>query len=49
MTELNWNPSVSFEEGILKTIDWYLASTDWLGHVVSGQYQRYYDAMYSNR
>lgn len=49
MHELNWKPTVTFEEGIRKTIDWYLANTDWLTHVVSGQYQTYYDAMYANR
>jgi len=49
MTELNWQPSVTFEEGIKKTIDWYLDNKKWLGGVVSGEYQKYYDAMYSNR
>ena len=47
--ELNWNPSVTFEEGIGKTIDWYLSNNDWLGNVVSGDYQKYYDSMYENR
>jgi len=49
MTELDWRPSVSFEQGIAKTIDWYLASQDWLGNVVSGDYQKYYASMYGNR
>ena len=49
MSELRWAPSVCFEDGIRKTIDWYLANTDWLSHVVSGQYQSYYDGMYANR
>lgn len=49
MSDLNWRPSVCFEDGILKTIDWYLSSTGWLNHIVSGQYQSYYDSMYSNR
>jgi len=49
MTELDWRPSVSFEEGINKTIDWYLQNQDWLGNVVRGDYQKYYDSMYSNR
>ena len=49
MVELGWKPSVSFEEGIRTTIDWYLANEEWLRHVVSGHYQRYYDAMYANR
>jgi dTDP-glucose 4,6-dehydratase len=47
--ELNWQPSVSFEEGINRTIDWYLKSTDWLANVVSGDYQKYYESMYGNR
>jgi dTDP-glucose 4,6-dehydratase len=49
MKELGWRPSVTFEEGIVKTIDWYLANKIWLNHVVSGQYQQYYQGMYSNR
>jgi dTDP-glucose 4,6-dehydratase len=49
MRELGWKPSVTFEEGILKTIDWYLANAAWLNHVVSGQYQSYYQSMYANR
>ncbi len=49
MKELNWKPTVTFEEGIIKTIDWYLANTAWLNHIVSGQYQQYYQSMYSNR
>jgi len=49
INELKWQPSVNFEEGINKTIDWYLNSTDWLGNVVSGDYQKYYDSMYGNR
>ena len=47
--ELNWQPSVSFEEGIEKTIDWYLKNQKWLANVVSGEYQQYYESMYSNR
>jgi len=49
MTELDWRPSVSFEEGINKTIDWYLGNQNWLGNVVSGNYQQYYEQMYGNR
>ncbi len=49
MTELGWRPSVSFEEGIEKTIDWYLQNQKWLNSVASGDYQKYYDSMYSNR
>ena len=47
--ELGWKPSVTFEEGIAKTIDWYLANAQWLSHVVSGDYQNYYRTMYANR
>ncbi len=49
MTELNWQPSVTFEKGIQKTIDWYLENKKWLNNIVSGDYQKYYDAMYANR
>jgi dTDP-glucose 4,6-dehydratase len=49
MTELHWRPSVSFEQGIQKTIDWYLENKKWLNSIVSGDYQKYYDAMYTNR
>ena len=49
ITQLSWKPSVSFEEGIEKTIDWYLQNRKWLANVVSGQYQKYYDSLYSNR
>ena len=48
-TELGWKPSISFEEGLEKTIDWYLANQEWVTKVTSGEYQRYYDQMYSNR
>ena len=49
MSELAWKPSVSFEEGIAQTIDWYLSHTEWLTHVVSGRYQTYYESMYAGR
>ncbi len=49
INELGWKPSVTFEEGIIKTIDWYLANAKWLANIVSGDYQKYYDTMYSNR
>ncbi|MCH4823793.1 dTDP-glucose 4,6-dehydratase [Gramella lutea] len=45
--ELGWKPSVTFEEGLSKTIDWYLSNKDWLNHVVSGDYQDYYKKQYS--
>ena len=46
---LDWRPSVSFEEGINRTIDWYLNNAKWLTNIVSGDYQKYYDSMYLNR
>jgi dTDP-glucose 4,6-dehydratase len=49
ITELGWQPSVSFEEGINKTIDWYLQNQDWLRNVVSGDYQKYYESIYGKR
>ncbi|MHC4664678.1 MAG: dTDP-glucose 4,6-dehydratase [Planctomycetota bacterium] len=49
MSRLDWRPSVSFEEGINKTIDWYLQNKTWLENVVSGDYQKYYEKMYANR
>jgi len=44
--ELGWSPSVTFEEGLSKTIDWYLANEKWLNNVTSGAYKDYYDKMY---
>jgi dTDP-glucose 4,6-dehydratase len=46
--ELGWKPSVTFEEGLSQTIDWYLQNTEWLKHVTSGEYQKYYETQYSN-
>jgi dTDP-glucose 4,6-dehydratase len=46
--ELGWAPSVTFEEGLSKTIDWYLSNEEWLRNVTSGDYQKYYQAQYSN-
>ena len=45
--ELGWKPSVTFEQGLAKTIDWYLENTEWLEHVTSGDYQKYYDKQYN--
>ena len=47
--ELGWLPSLQFEEGISKTIDWYLANTKWLEDVTSGEYLKYYEGMYGGR
>ena len=44
--ELDWKPSVTFEEGLEKTIDWYLENKEWLEHVTSGQYLEYYNKQY---
>jgi dTDP-glucose 4,6-dehydratase len=49
MTQLGWKPSVDFEQGLARTIDWYLQSRVWLRNVVSGDYQKYYEQMYGNR
>ncbi|MCF8361966.1 MAG: dTDP-glucose 4,6-dehydratase [Prolixibacteraceae bacterium] len=45
--ELGWKPSLQFEEGLEKTIDWYLENKEWLKGVTSGDYQKYYNEMYS--
>lgn len=47
--ELGWTPETCFEEGIVKTIRWYLENQDWVEEVTSGDYQKYYDAMYGGR
>ena len=44
--ELGWRPSITFEEGLERTVDWYLANTEWLEHVTSGDYLRYYEQQY---
>lgn len=47
--ELGWEPSVTFEIGLGKTVDWYLSNQDWLNSVTSGDYKKYYDSMYEGR
>ena len=47
--ELGWEPSLQFEEGIEKTVRWYLDNQAWLDNVTSGNYQKYYEEMYANR
>lgn len=49
MNELGWKPSLQFEEGIDKTVDWYLENKQWLEHVTSGSYMAYYNEQYQNR
>ena len=46
---LGWEPSLQFEEGIEKTVEWYLNNEEWLNNVTSGEYQSYYNMMYSKR
>ena len=47
--ELGWLPQTKFEDGIAKTIEWYLASKEWWQEIISGEYQKYYEKMYKNR
>jgi dTDP-glucose 4,6-dehydratase len=47
--ELGWKPSLQFEEGLSKTVDWYLENQEWLDHVTSGAYLAYYDKQYAQR
>lgn len=47
--ELGWLPETSFDEGIKKTVKWYLANRKWWEDIISGEYQNYYEKMYSNR
>jgi dTDP-glucose 4,6-dehydratase len=47
--ELGWSPSVTFEQGLAETIDWYLENTDWLASVSSGAYLKYYQMQYGDR
>ena len=47
--ELGWYPETTFEVGIVKTIDWYLANEEWMNRITSGDYQKYYDEMYKNK
>lgn len=47
--ELGWTPSLQFEEGLEKTVEWYLQNEEWISHVTSGNYQHYYDQQYSKR
>jgi len=47
--ELGWEPSLQFEEGIEKTVRWYLDNQEWMDNITSGDYERYYEEMYKNR
>lgn len=48
-TELGWEPSLQFEEGIERTVRWYLDHQEWMDNITSGEYEKYYESMYSNR
>ena len=47
--ELGWEPSLQFEEGIEKTVRWDLANQEWMDDITSGEYERYYQEMYTGR
>jgi dTDP-glucose 4,6-dehydratase len=47
--ELGWKPSVTFQEGLEKTVEWYLSNQEWIEHIVSGTYEQYYREQYSDR
>lgn len=47
--ELGWEPSLQFEEGIEKTVRWYLDNQEWMDRITSGEYERYYESMYKDR
>ena len=47
--QVGWQPRVTFEEGIVMTIDWYLANQQWVEGVIDGTYANYYEEMYNNR
>ncbi len=49
MNELGWKPSLQFDEGIEKTVEWYLTNQQWMDEVTSGEYQKYYTSMYASR
>ena len=44
--ELGWEPSLQFEEGIEKTVRWYLENNEWMENIASGEYNKYYESMY---
>ncbi|MDE6552853.1 MAG: dTDP-glucose 4,6-dehydratase [Muribaculaceae bacterium] len=48
-SELGWEPSLQFEEGIEKTVRWYLDNQEWMDNITSGEYEKYYDDMYKDR
>lgn len=48
MNELGWEPSVTFEQGLAQTVDWYFDNWSWIENITSGDYQKYYTSMYEN-
>jgi dTDP-glucose 4,6-dehydratase len=49
ISETGWRPETSFDTGLEKTVDWYLSNTEWLAHVTSGEYLKYYTRTYQHR
>ena len=47
--ELGWEPSLQFEEGIERTVRWYLDNQEWMDNITSGEYEKYYEEMYKGR
>jgi dTDP-glucose 4,6-dehydratase len=47
--QLGWSPSVTFEQGLSETIDWFLANQTWLNNITSGSYATYYQHQYANQ
>jgi dTDP-glucose 4,6-dehydratase len=47
--ELGWEPQVNFRDGLRQTIDWYLANSEWIAHIKSGEYRSYYEQQYGTR
>jgi dTDP-glucose 4,6-dehydratase len=47
--ELGWTPSITFEVGLEKTVEWYLNNEDWLNNITSGSYKEYYEQQYEKR
>ncbi len=48
-SQLNWRPEFSFEDAIIKTIDWYIENKNWWERIISGEYEKYYNSQYKNR
>ena len=46
--ELDWRPSLQFEEGLSKTVDWYLSNESWINEITSGEYQKFYENQYGS-